>query len=68
VSVSPSSIRRLPDRFFSGAHGSALLEVSVLVVIISVVTSLAVPILKPASREARSTTIVTPPVVDQATA
>jgi prepilin-type N-terminal cleavage/methylation domain-containing protein len=68
VSVSPPCIRRLPDRFFSSAHGFTLLEVSVVVVIISVVTSLAVPIVKPASREARSTTVVTPPAVDQATA
>jgi len=68
VSVSPPSIRRLPDRFFSSAHGFTLLEVSVVVVIISVVTSLAVPIVKRASREARSITLVTPPTADQATA
>ena len=55
--VSPSSIRPLLDRFFRGAHGFTFLEVSVVVVIISVVAALAVPIVKQASREARSTTV-----------
>ncbi len=55
--VSPSSIRPLPDRFFRGAHGFTFLEVSVVVVIISVVAALAVPIVKQASREACSTTV-----------
>ena len=55
--VSPSSIRPLLDRFFRGAHGFTFLEVSVVVVIISVVAALAVPIVKQASREARSTIV-----------
>ena len=56
--VSPSSIRRLRDRFFDGAHGFTLLELSVVLLIISVVASLAVPVVKQASLEARSTTVV----------
>ena len=58
VLVPPSINPRLPDRFLSGAHGFTLLELSVGLVILSAIVSLAVPIITQATREARSTTVV----------
>lgn len=58
MKIARSSNRRLSDRCLGGIHGFTLLELSVVLFIISVVAALAVPAIKKASLEARSTTVV----------